>query len=54
MTAGVESALIADANRVAVVVQAVSTHHVLWATWFNLSVTTDNVVVAYAEGRKPV
>ena len=48
LTADVEPALVADAYRVGVVVQAVGTDHVLRTTLFDLSVTTDNVVVADA------
>ena len=48
LTADVQAALVADAYRVGVVVQAVGTDHVLRTTLFDLSVTTDNVVVADA------
>ena len=49
LTADVETALVADADRMGVVVQAVGTDHPFWATWLNRSVTTDHVVVADAE-----
>ena len=49
LTADVEPALVADAYRVGVVVQAVGADHPFRATWFNCSVTTDDVVVADAE-----
>ena len=48
LTADVEPALVADAYRVGVVVQAVGADHVLRTTLFDLSVTTDDVVVADA------
>ena len=48
LTADVEPALVANAYRVGVVVQAVGTDHVLRTTLFDLSVTTDDVVVADA------
>ena len=49
LTADVKPALVADAYRVGVVVQAVGADHVFRTAWFNLSVTTDDVVVADAE-----
>ena len=49
LTADVEPALVADADRVAVVVQTVGTDHPFRTAWLNLSVTTDHVVVADAE-----
>ena len=49
LTADVQSALVADANRVAVVVQAVGTDYPFRTAWFYLSVTTDHVVVADSE-----
>ena len=49
LTADVQSALVADANRVAVVVQAVGADLLFRTAWLNLSVTTDHVVVADAE-----
>ena len=49
LSAGIESALVADAYRVGVVVQAVGADHVFRASGLNLSVTTDDVVVADAE-----
>ena len=54
LTADIEPALIADANRVGVVVLAVGTDHVLRTAWLYLSVTTDNVVVADAELKAPL
>ena len=49
LTADVEPALVADAYRVGVVVPAVGTDHPFRTAWLNLSVTTDDVVVADAE-----
>ena len=46
---GVQSALITHSDRVFVVVQAVGTHKPFRSSWLNLSVTTDNVVVADAK-----
>ena len=46
LTSDVEPALVADAYRVGVVVQAVGADHVLRTALFDLSVTTDDVVVA--------
>ena len=46
LTADVEPAFVADADRMGVVVQTVRTYHPFRTTWFNLSVTTDHVVVA--------
>ena len=54
LTADVEPALVADADGVGVVVQAVGADHVLRAALFNLSVTTDDVVVADAEVEAPL
>ena len=48
LTSDVEPALIADADRVGIVVQAVSTHHPFRTAWLDRSVTTDHVVVADA------
>ena len=48
LTADVEPAFVADADRMGVVVQTVRTYHPFRTTWFNLSVTTDHVVVADA------
>ena len=48
LTADVEPALVAHAYRMGVVVQAVGTDHPFRTAWLNLSVTTDDVVVAYA------
>ena len=49
LTADVKPALVADAYRVGVVVPAVGTDHPFRTAWLNLSVTTDDVVVADAE-----
>jgi len=49
LTADVQAALVADAYRVGVVVQAVGADHVFRASWLNFSVTTDHVVVADTE-----
>ena len=49
LAADVEPTLVADAYRVGVVVLAVGTDHVLRASQFQISVTTDDVVVADAE-----
>ena len=49
LTANVQPTLVAYADGVGVVVLAVGTDHVLRAAWLDLSVTTDNVVVANAE-----
>ena len=49
LTADVETALVADADRMGVVVQAVGTDHPFWTTWLNRSATTDHVVVADTE-----
>ena len=46
LTADVEPALVADANRVGVVVHAVGTDHPFRTAWLYRSVTTDHVVVA--------
>jgi len=54
LTAGVESALVADAYRVGVVVLAVGTDEIFRSTCFYLSVTTDDVVVADAEVEAPL
>ena len=48
LTADVQSALVADAYRVGVVVQAVGADHPFRTAWLYLSVTTDDVVVADA------
>ena len=53
-TADVESALVADADGVRVVVQAVGTHHPLRTAWLDRSVTTDYVMVADAEFPAPL
>ena len=49
LTADIEPSFVADADRVGIVVQAVSTHHPFRAAWLNRSVTTDHVVVADAK-----
>ena len=49
LTADVEATLVAHADGVAVVVQAVGPDHVFRSAGLYLSVTTDDVVVAYAE-----
>ena len=49
LTADIEPALVADADRVGIVVQAVGADHPFRTTWLNRSVTTNHVVVAYAE-----
>ena len=49
LTADVQPALVADAYRVGVMVQAVGADHVFRAACLNLSVTTDHVVVADTE-----
>ncbi len=46
LTADVEPALVADADRVGVVVLAVGTDHPFRTAWLYRSVTTDHVVVA--------
>ena len=48
LTADVEPTLVADADRVAVVVHAVGTDHPFWSSGLNLSVTTDDVVITDA------
>ena len=49
LTADVQPALVANADRVGIVVQAVGADHPFRATWLNRSVTTDHVVVADTE-----
>ena len=49
LTADVKPTLVADADRVGIVVHAVGTNHPFRTAWFYRSVTTDHVVVAYAE-----
>ena len=49
LTADVEPALVADADRMGVVVQTVGTDHPFRATGLDRSVTTDHVVVANAK-----
>ena len=54
LTADVEPTLIADANRVGVMVLAVGTDHVFRTSGLDRSVTTDHVVVADAEVESPL
>jgi hypothetical protein len=54
LTADVQATLIAHADGVAVVVQAVGADHVFRSAGLYLSVTTDDVVVAYAEVETPI
>ena len=54
LTADVQATLVAHADGVAVVVQAVGADHVFRTSGLYLSVTTDDVVVAYAEVETPV
>ena len=54
LTADVEPAFVADADRMGIVVQTVGTYHPFRATRLNLSVTTDHVVVADAEVEPPL
>ena len=54
LTADVEPALVADAYRVGIVVQAVGTDHELRTAGLYLSVTTDHVMVADAEVEAPL
>ena len=49
LTADVEPALVADADRMGVVVQAVGADHPFRPTGLDLSVTTDHVVVTDAK-----
>ena len=49
LTADVQTTLVAHADGVAVVVQTVGTNHPFWSAGLNLSVTTDDVMVADAE-----
>ena len=49
LTAGIESALIADAYRMGIVVQTVGADHPFRTAWLYLSVTTDHVVVTDTE-----
>ena len=46
LTADIEPAFVADADRMGIVVQTVGTDHPFRPTGLNLSVTTDHVVVA--------
>ena len=54
LTADVEPAFVADADRMGIVVQTLRTYHPFRATRLNLSVTTDHVVVADAEVEPPL
>ena len=54
LTADVEPALVADADRMGIVVQTVGTYHPFRSTGLDLSVTTDHVVVADAEVEPPL
>ena len=54
LTADVEPTLVADADRVGIMVLAVGSDHVFRTAWLNLSVTTDHVVVADAELKAPL
>jgi hypothetical protein len=54
LTADVQATLIAHADGVAVVVQAVGAYEPFWSAGLYLSVTTDDVVVADAEVETPV
>ena len=49
LTADVQTTLVAYADGVAVVVQTVGANHPFWSAGLNLSVTTDDVVVADTE-----
>ena len=49
LTADVQTTLVAHADGVAVVVQTVGANHPFWSARLNLSVTTDDVVVADTE-----
>ena len=49
LTTDVESALVADADRMGIVVQTVGADHPFRATGLDRSVTTDHVVVANAK-----
>ena len=49
LTADIQTALVADAYRVAVVVQAVGANHPFRTAFFDLSVTTDDVVITDTE-----
>ena len=54
LTADVEPALVADAYRMGVVVQAVGTDEILRTARFDRSVTTDDVVIANTEVETPL
>ena len=53
LTADVEPALVADANRVGIMVHAVGTDHPFRSSGLDRSVTTDHVVVANASVESP-
>lgn len=46
----VESTFVTDADRVAVVVFDMSSHHRFWATFLDAAITSDDVVIADAVG----
>ena len=50
----VETAFVADADGVGVVVAGMGADHELRPSWLDLSVTTDHVMVAYAEVETPI
>ena len=54
LASDIQPALVADAYRVGVVVPAVGTGHVLRTASLDLSVTTDDVVIADAEVEAPL
>jgi len=54
LTADVEPAFVADADRMGIVVHAVGADHPFRATWLDRSVTTDHVMVADAEVETPL
>ena len=54
LASDIQPTLVAYADRVGVVVQAVGAGHVLRTAWLDLSVTTDDVVVADAEVEAPL
>ena len=54
LTADVEPTLIADADRVGIMVQAVGTCEPFRTAWLNCSVTTDHVMVADAKFPAPL
>ena len=54
LTSDVQPTLVADAYRVGVVVHAVGTDHPFRPSRLDLSVTTDHVMVSYAEVETPI